>query len=148
MYLFGFAVTIELFQIWPKFRESQVSWDFLLSVPTSSLCRNNFPSGSTPPNSTNRERLPSIPKTTGFRNIQKKNVRDEDELLFFRELFFNVVFGRLRTNCEVVLFDFSFPMWERRFGFSSEPALVQITRSPTYIQTPTKASIKGLTDDG
>ena len=42
---------------------------------------------------------------------------------FFRELFLNVVFGHLRMNCEVVFFFFPSPRWERRFGFSSEPAI-------------------------
>ena len=122
MYLFGFAVTVELFKVWPKLRESQISGDFLLSVPTSSLCRKNVWVALPPQFWPSRSDCRRFQKTTGLRNTQKKYVRDEDKLLFSRELFFNVVFGRLRTNCEVVFLFFLSEMGKAiRFQLGTRP---------------------------
>ena len=87
--------------------------------PGTSFCLINFLSGSTPPKSAKRKRLPSSPRKTKFENAEKKKVRAEEELFFLKK---NVFSGRFRTMYEVI-FLFSFPCPEGRFGFSSEPAL-------------------------
>ena len=94
--------------------------------PGTSFCLINFLSGSTPPKSAKRKRLPSSPRKKKFENAEKKSSSRRGTFSFFFNFFSNVFFGRFRTVYEIIFLFFSFPCPEGRFGFSSEPALLPL----------------------
>ena len=94
--------------------------------PGTSFCLINFLSGSTPPKSAKRKRLPSSPRKSS-RMRRTKKVRAEEELFFFFFFFSTSVLAVLGRCTKSIFLFFSFPCPEGRFDFSSEPANRQFT---------------------